>query len=69
MPAPLPAIFFGHGNPLNALQRNDYTSAWANIGKTIARPKAVLAISAHWYLPLALCNCFASSRRTSELSH
>jgi 4,5-DOPA dioxygenase extradiol len=51
MPAPLPAIFFGHGNPLNALQRNDYTSAWANIGKTIARPKAVLAISAHWYLP------------------
>jgi 4,5-DOPA dioxygenase extradiol len=51
MPPPMPTVFFGHGNPLNALQRNDYTTAWANIGKAIARPKAVLAVSAHWYLP------------------
>jgi len=47
----MPAIFFGHGNPLNALLRNEYTTAWADIGKTIVRPKAVLAVSAHWYLP------------------
>ena len=46
-----PAIFFGHGNPLNALQQNDYTKAWKAIGKTIPRPKAVLTVSAHWYLP------------------
>ena len=51
MPVPMPAIFFGHGNPLNALQRNDYTSSWASIGQAIPRPKAVLAVSAHWYLP------------------
>ena len=51
MPVPMPAIFFGHGNPLNALQRNDYTSGWASIGQAIPRPKAVLAVSAHWYLP------------------
>ena len=50
MPA-LPAIFFGHGNPMNALAQNDYTRAWANIGNTIPRPKAILSISAHWYIP------------------
>ena len=47
----MPAIFFGHGNPLNALQQNDYTKAWTAIGKTIPRPQAVLTVSAHWYLP------------------
>jgi len=47
----MPAIFFGHGNPLNALHQNDYTNGWSAIGKTIPRPKAVLSVSAHWYLP------------------
>jgi 4,5-DOPA dioxygenase extradiol len=47
----LPAIFFGHGNPLNALARNTFTEGWAAIGKSIPRPKAVLCVSAHWYLP------------------
>ena len=46
----MPAIFFGHGNPMNALDRNVYTEAWAAIGRSL-RPKAVLAISAHWYVP------------------
>lgn len=50
-PQLMPAIFFGHGNPMNALQNNPYTSAWAAIGKAMPRPKAILAISAHWYLP------------------
>lgn len=47
----LPAIFFGHGNPMNALQRNSWTEGWARIGRNIPRPRAVLCISAHWYLP------------------
>jgi len=47
----MPAIFFGHGNPLNALQQNSYTESWAAIGRKLPRPKAVLAVSAHWYLP------------------
>lgn len=47
----LPAIFFGHGNPMNALMSNAYTEGWATIGNSIARPKAILAISAHWYFP------------------
>ena len=47
----MPAIFFGHGNPMNALMRNAYTEGWAAIGQSIPRPKAILSISAHWYLP------------------
>jgi 4,5-DOPA dioxygenase extradiol len=48
---PLPTIFFGHGNPINALHRNPYTEGWGAIGKRLPRPKAVLCISAHWYVP------------------
>src|SRR5512138_3759020 len=46
-----PAIFFGHGNPMNALQANDWTAAWTDLAKRIQRPRAILSISAHWYLP------------------
>jgi 4,5-DOPA dioxygenase extradiol len=47
----LPAIFFGHGNPMNALLDNEYTRCWSAIGQSIAKPKAILSISAHWYVP------------------
>lgn len=46
----LPAIFFGHGNPMNAIASNDYTEAWRRIGQETPRPKAILSISAHWYV-------------------
>jgi 4,5-DOPA dioxygenase extradiol len=47
----LPAIFFGHGNPMNALEENVYTRGWATLAAGLPRPRAILAISAHWYLP------------------
>jgi 4,5-DOPA dioxygenase extradiol len=47
----LPVIFFGHGNPMNALADNDYTRAWRTLCATIPKPRAVLCISAHWYVP------------------
>ncbi|HEU4594776.1 MAG TPA: 4,5-DOPA dioxygenase extradiol [Pyrinomonadaceae bacterium] len=50
----MPAIFFGHGNPLNALQSNEWTEGWARIGDSIPRPKAIVCVSAHWYLPATL---------------
>jgi 4,5-DOPA dioxygenase extradiol len=58
----MPAIFFGHGNPLNALRQNSYTSGWATIGATIPRPKAVLCVSAHWYVPETAVTAMASPR-------
>lgn len=45
----MPAIFFGHGSPLNALQVNDWTRAWAALGKSLPTPRAVICVSAHWY--------------------
>jgi 4,5-DOPA dioxygenase extradiol len=47
----MPAVFFGHGNPLNALVKNEYTAGWAQIGRHLPRPTAVLCVSAHWYFP------------------
>jgi len=47
----MPAIFFGHGNPMNALMDNEYTKGWAAIGAGMPRPRAVLCVSAHWYVP------------------
>lgn len=45
----MPALFVGHGNPMNALERNTYTEAWRYLGESLPRPKAILAVSAHWY--------------------
>lgn len=46
-----PAIFFGHGNPMNAITQNSYTEAWTRIGSSIRKPRAILCVSAHWYIP------------------
>ena len=46
----MPALFVGHGNPMNALLVNAYTQRWAAIGTSLPRPKAILSVSAHWYI-------------------
>jgi 4,5-DOPA dioxygenase extradiol len=46
----MPAVFIGHGSPMNTLQANRYTETWRRIGQAVPRPRAVLAISAHWYI-------------------
>ena len=51
MPDLMPTLFIGHGNPMNALAKNTYTEGWTAIGRSMPRPQAVLAISAHWYIP------------------
>jgi 4,5-DOPA dioxygenase extradiol len=45
----MPAIFFGHGSPMNTLESNRYTQTWRRLGEAVGKPKAVLSISAHWY--------------------
>ena len=44
----LPAVFIGHGSPMNALEDNRFTDAWHAIAQSLPRPRAILAISAHW---------------------
>ena len=58
----LPAFFFGHGSPMNALEDNDYTRAWQAIGKALPRPRAVLVISAHWYVGATAVTAMAQPR-------
>lgn len=49
-PTVMPAAFFGHGNPMNALETNRYTAAWQAFGRSVPRPRAILVVSAHWYI-------------------
>ena len=46
----MPAAFFGHGTPMSALDRNRYTEAWQTFGLSVPRPRAILVVSAHWYI-------------------
>ena len=46
----MPAAFFGHGTPMNALDHNRYTEAWRAFGAEVPRPRAILVVSAHWYI-------------------
>jgi 4,5-DOPA dioxygenase extradiol len=50
MAALMPAAFLGHGNPMNALDHNRYTEAWQTFGTSVPRPRAILVVSAHWYI-------------------
>lgn len=45
-----PAVFYGHGSPMNTLEANRHTEAWRRSGAMGPRPRAILAISAHWYV-------------------
>lgn len=47
----MPSIFFGHGNPMNAVSSNGYTEMWRRMGQDLPRPKSILSISAHWFVP------------------
>lgn len=44
----MPALFIGHGSPMNAIEQNDFTQTLQNLGQSLIKPKAILCISAHW---------------------
>ncbi len=44
----MPAVFVGHGSPMNAIQDNAYRRAWTKLGEELPRPKSILCVSAHW---------------------
>jgi len=63
VPAPAPAAFLGHGSPMNTLEDNRYTAAWRALGRAaVPRPRAVLVISAHWYLNASAVTAMAAPR-------
>jgi 4,5-DOPA dioxygenase extradiol len=60
--ARMPAAFIGHGNPMNALESNRYTEAWRAFGAAVPRPRAILCVSAHWYINATAVTAMARPR-------
>jgi 4,5-DOPA dioxygenase extradiol len=58
----MPAIFVGHGNPMNIVRHNRWTEGWAALGASFPRPRAILTVSAHWYLPATMVTAMSSPR-------
>jgi 4,5-DOPA dioxygenase extradiol len=63
----MPILFVGHGSPMNAIEDNIYTKGWENIVEKIPQPKAILAISAHWYTPGIRINDTAEPKQVYDM--
>jgi len=44
----MPVLFVGHGSPMNAIEDNEFSRKWREVGQALPRPKAILCVSAHW---------------------
>ncbi len=44
----MPVLFIGHGSPMNAIENNEFSKAWTDLGRALPRPSAILCVSAHW---------------------
>ena len=64
----MPAAFIGHGSPMNALEDNRFTRVWVELAATIARPTAILAISAHWWTRGSAVTAMAAPRTIHDFS-
>lgn len=58
----MPTLFIGHGSPMNTLEHNAYTDAWRALGKELPRPRAILVISAHWFIGSTVVTAMPSPR-------
>lgn len=46
--ATMPALFIGHGSPMNAIEDTEFSRAWADVARSLPKPQAVICVSAHW---------------------
>jgi len=58
----MPVLFVGHGNPMLSISDNQYTRSWAKLGEYLPRPRAILVISAHWYIEETRVTAMTSPR-------
>lgn len=64
----VPALFIGHGSPMNTLETNVFTQRWRELALMIGRPTAILALSAHWYVPATAVTSMANPRTIHDFS-
>ena len=62
MTALMPAAFIGHGSPMNALDTNRYTDSWRVFGASVPTPRAILVVSAHWFINATAVTAMAAPR-------
>lgn len=60
--ASMPALFIGHGSPMNTLESNGFTRGWREIGRSLPRPRAILMVSAHWFFGATAVTAMARPR-------
>ncbi|OTA19885.1 4,5-DOPA dioxygenase extradiol [Xenorhabdus beddingii] len=65
----MPALFIGHGSPMNAIDDNYYSRAWYELGKKLPKPRAILVISAHWYTNGTAVTAMAQPRTIHDFGH
>lgn len=63
-----PAAFIGHGSPMNTLEKNRYTEAWRAFGAAAPRPRAIVAISAHWFIDATAVTAMREPRVIHDFS-
>lgn len=64
----LPALFIGHGSPMNTLEINRYTESWRNLAASLPHPKAILMISAHWYTDVTAVTAMSRPQTIHDFS-
>lgn len=64
----IPSVFIGHGSPMNTIESNRFTETWQQLGISLPRPRAILAISAHWYINATAVTAMASPRTIHDFS-
>ena len=63
----MPVLFIGHGSPMNAIESNTFTQAWADAASKVHKPEAILCISAHWYTDGSRVNDEAKPRLVYDM--
>ena len=61
----MPVLFIGHGNPMNAIERNEFHENWIALGKRLPRPRSILCVSAHWETQ----NAYVTATEAPETIH
>lgn len=61
-PTRMPCVFIAHGSPMNTLELNEFTTAWRELGDRMPRPRAILSISAHWFIQSTAVTAMAQPR-------
>lgn len=62
----MPVAFISHGSAKMTIEHNERTAQWAGFGASLPRPRAILAVSAHWYIHASAVTAMARPRTVHD---